>query len=93
MAGEPLKPGRKKTGGRKKGTPNKATTEVKAAILAAFDNLGGVAYLERVGQDNPQVFCSLLGKVMPSQISMTTGKDIQIVIQRPDGHKANRSAG
>ena len=86
-------PGHKKVGGRKKGTPNKATTQVKAAILAAFDELGGVEYLVKQGRENPQIFCSLLGKVMPSQVNMTTGKDIQIVIQRPDGHKSDSPSG
>lgn len=46
MAGR--KPGSPKTGGRKKGTPNKITADVKAMILAALEQAhpeGSVAYL------------------------------------------------
>ncbi len=58
----------RKTGGRQKGTPNHNTTELKGAILAAFGHLGGQAYLVRVGKENPQVFCTLLGKVLPMTV-------------------------
>jgi hypothetical protein len=43
MAGR--KPGSPKTGGRKKGTPNKLTADVKAMVLEALDRAGGVSYL------------------------------------------------
>lgn len=59
----------KKTGGRKKGTPNKINADVKAAILAAFDKVGGPKYLETVAKEDPKTFCALLGKVLPLQIS------------------------
>ena len=62
-------PGRK--GGRPQGIPNKLTADVKAAILEAFENAGGASYLLTVAQSSPQVFCALLGKVMPTQVSMT----------------------
>ena len=57
-----------KTGGRQKGTPNKMTANVKAAVLEAFDRVGGPAYLEKVAQENPAVFCQLIGKVIPLQV-------------------------
>lgn len=60
-----------KTGGRKKGTPNKTTAELKAAILSAFTNAGGSAYLETIAKEQPAVFCTLLGKVLP----LTVGGD------------------
>jgi len=60
---------RAKTGGRKAGTPNKVTADIKAAIVGAFEKAGGEAYLEKVARDNPQVFCALLGKVLPTQIT------------------------
>lgn len=58
----------KKTGGRKKGTPNKATAELKDAILSAFDSVGGSTYLVEVAKEHPQVFCTLLSKVLPKDI-------------------------
>ena len=61
-AGEP------ETGGRQAGTPNKMTASVKAAILAAFDEVGGEAYLVKVANEDPRTFCTLLGKVLPTEL-------------------------
>ena len=62
-----------KTGGRKKGTPNKTTAVLKDAILLAAERAGGdgglVAYLEGQAAANPQSFLPLLGKVLPLQIA------------------------
>ena len=63
-----IKKGREKKGGRIKGTPNKATTEIKAAVMAAFDKVGGAKYLERVAEENPAIFCQLLAKIIPNEI-------------------------
>lgn len=60
-----------KTGGRQKGTPNKTTAELKAAILKAFETAGGSDYLVRIAAEQPAVFCTLLGKVLP----LTVGGD------------------
>jgi len=58
----------RKTGGRQKGIPNKITTDVRQAILQAFHKAGGVAYLTKVANEDPKVFCALLGKVVPAEI-------------------------
>jgi hypothetical protein len=55
----------RKTGGRAAGTPNKMTGAVRELILAALDGVGGQAYLERVAEQNPAAFLTLLGKVLP----------------------------
>lgn len=60
--------GNKKQGGRVKGTPNKSTADLKNAIMAAYDKLGGVDYLVDVGRSKPETFCTLLGKVLPKDI-------------------------
>ena len=65
--------------GRPKGTPNKTTALLKDAILQAAENAGNqlgangmVSYLEAQAMANPGPFMSLLGKVIPMQI---TGAD------------------
>jgi hypothetical protein len=58
-----------KTGGRKAGTPNKVTAELKDMILTALDDAGGVKYLEAVATSHPAAFLSLVGKVLPMQVS------------------------
>ena len=54
-----------KTGGRTKGTPNKVTADLRAAILGALEAKGGQAYLERIADEDPRTFCALLAKVLP----------------------------
>jgi hypothetical protein len=61
-----------KTGGRKRGTPNKTTAMLKDMIKTALSNLGGVEYLKEQAQKNPAAFLTLLGKVLPLQV---TGDD------------------
>jgi len=66
MAGR--KPGTAKTGGRKKGAPNKLSGQVKEMILAALDEEGGVTYLRQQARDNPTAFLTLVGKVLPMTV-------------------------
>lgn len=70
MAGR--KPGTPKTGGRKKGTPNKTTALLKDEILQAASDAhpeGRVGYLTEQARENPTAFLTLLGKVLPAQIA------------------------
>ena len=60
-----------KTGGRGKGTPNKATAEIKEMIATALDGVGGVSYLQSVAASHPAAFCSLLGKIIPADVKAT----------------------
>ena len=59
----------KKTGGRQKGTPNKLTADVKAMILGALETVGGQEDLARQAEDNPGPFMTLVGKVLPTQVT------------------------
>jgi hypothetical protein len=54
--------------GRKKGIPNKLTSDVKAMILEALDRAGGTKYLLSQAHENPKAFLSLLGRVIPLQV-------------------------
>ena len=76
--------GTPKTGGRVKGTPNKTTGALKEAILNAFGRVGGEAYLERVAQSDPKTFCTLLGKVLPLQVSGPEGGPMKVVLSGTD---------
>lgn len=60
---------RVKTGGRAKGTPNKSTASVKAALTQAFEDMGGVDSLVEWGQENQTEFYKLWSKLLPSQLS------------------------
>ena len=65
-----------KTGGRESGTPNKLTREVKEMVLAALDRAGGEDYLLAQAHDNPKAFLSLLGRIIPTQVTGKDGKDL-----------------
>jgi hypothetical protein len=53
-------------GGRAKGTPNKTTALIKAAIIEAFELAGGTQYLLSVAREDPKTFCALLSRVLPN---------------------------
>lgn len=78
-----------KTGGRKKGTPNKTTMEVKAALLEAFDDLGGVESLVAWATENPTEFYKLWAKVMPVQMTESTDSREPIDIRITRATKTN----
>ena len=75
MAGK----GQPKTGGRKKGTPNKLTADVKAMVLEALHNKGGVEYLERQAEANPTAFMTLVGKVLPLTVAGDKDAPLEVV--------------
>ncbi len=59
--------------GRKAGVPNKITTEVKTAILEAFQSTRGgkgKEFLIRLKEKKPEVYCRLLEKVLPAELKI-----------------------
>ena len=68
--------------GRPKGVPNKLTSDVKAMILAALDKAGGVDYLVAQADTNPVAFMTLLGKVLPLQMTGEGGGALVICWER-----------
>jgi hypothetical protein len=58
-----------KTGGRKKGTPNAITTNVKHMVLEALETVGGAEYLVAQSATNPTAFMTLVGKVLPMTVA------------------------
>lgn len=63
--------------GRPKGVPNKLTIEVKQMIIDALDSAGGVAYLVDKAESHPAAFLSLVGKVLPLQVTGEDGGAVQ----------------
>jgi hypothetical protein len=75
MAGK----GQPKTGGRSKGTTNKVTADVKAMVLDALDQAGGVGYLLTQAQSNPNAFLTLVGKVLPMTVAGDPANPLQTI--------------
>ena len=82
----------KKTGGRKKGTPNKTTKALREMILAALDQAGGQDYLATCALTNPAAFLALIGRVLPTTlaggaVNVETITRIELVSVQPEPPK------
>ena len=73
--------GKPKTGGRQKGVPNKLPVELKGAILGALQAKGGQEYLERIADTKPEVFCSLLGRVLPMTVQGDKDNPLKTILE------------
>ena len=71
--------GRRPGSGRKKGTPNKLTADLRASIMEAYHLAGGAQYLVQQSQANPQAFMALVGKVIPREIEAHVTGTLQLV--------------
>lgn len=67
-----------KTGGRVKGTPNKTTGAVKEMVLNALSGVGGVTYLKKQARENPTAFLSLVGRILPTELTGGNGGPVQV---------------
>lgn len=71
--------------GRRPGSKNKATAEIKDMILTALESAGGANYLEAQAHENPAAFMRLLGKILPKDLNASVdlkGK-VQIISEFP----------
>ena len=87
MAGEG-KPGPapgQRFGGRRAGTPNKLSRDVKEMILTALEGAGGAAYLQRQATENPGAFLTLVGKVLPLQLTGSGDGPVQVHVVKYSG--------
>jgi hypothetical protein len=64
--------------GRTKGVPNKFTGAIKEMVRQALDEAGGVAYLQKQATDNPTAFMTLVGKLLPLEVSGPDGGAITL---------------
>ena len=84
---------RTKTGGRQQGTPNKENKALREMILQALTEQpgGGVEYFKKQAFENPGAFMTILGKILPTQVSGDQDNPVGVihtirrVIIGPDG--------
>lgn len=70
--------------GRPKGVPNKVTGQLKEMILQALDGAGGVEYLQAQASANPGPFLTLIGKVLPLQLTGANEGAIELIVKWQD---------
>ena len=76
--------GRAKTGGRKKGVGNRQTTELRAMIMTALNEVGGVDYLVEQARKSPVGFMGLIKAILPKDVTVSgqeNGEPITIRIR------------
>ncbi len=75
-------PGQPKTGGRKRGTPNKFTRDLRGMIREALDKEGGVKYLRRCANEQPVAFLGLVSRLLPAELRASVEADTTLLIFR-----------
>jgi len=76
--------------GRPKGSPNKTTVALKEAILLAAEQTGQdgkgkgglTGYLVNLAKTEPKAFSSLLGRVLPLQVTGEGDGPLTIVVRK-----------
>lgn len=68
--------------GRKKGTSNASTTQVKGSIVQVFEQLGGEAGLLAFAMDHPlEFYTKILPKVLPLEVGTDPAGQVTIIVQ------------
>jgi hypothetical protein len=89
--------GRAKTGGRRKGTPNKATADIKQCFIEAAQRIGsdgrgkgGVrGFIEKTGRANPEALMLALSRFVPpppKQEDAAPSISVVNIVPAPSGH-------
>lgn len=75
--------------GRRKGTPNKVTTDMREAMAEAFERKGGVEYLLTLEDD---LFVKMLTRTVPNAVEAKIESEVRVkLIDLSDDRK--RGAG
>jgi hypothetical protein len=61
---------KRKTGGRRKGAPNKVTATARENIMAVFTRLGGVDAMAEWASENQTEFYKLYARLIPAQAQL-----------------------
>jgi hypothetical protein len=69
--GAPKGRAKPKGAGRRAGTPNQVTKELKDMIMGALEAQGGQQYLELQAVLNPGPFMSLIAKLLPKDVALS----------------------
>jgi hypothetical protein len=64
--------------GRQPNQANRITSDLKAMILGALDDAGGRDYLAIQAKSNPGAFMTLVGKVLPHQVTGPNDGPVQV---------------
>ena len=80
--------GKREGAGRKPGVPNKDNADIRAMIISALNQVGGVDYLAARAVDTPAAFMTLVGKVLPLQLAGHDGQRLVVDFRWADAEPA-----
>lgn len=72
--------GARQGAGRPKGSLDKGNAILREMIVEALDVAGGVQYLVEKAESHPQAFMSLIGRVLPMQVTGEGGGEIKVSV-------------
>lgn len=70
--------GKREGAGRPKGALDGNNRQLRTMILEALEKKGGAEYLAEQADKTPAAFMSLLGKVLPTQITGDEGGPVEV---------------
>lgn len=68
--------------GRRAGSVNKVPADLRAMVLEALGNAGGVTYLTaQARKKNPAPFLALVGKCLPKDVNLTANVSLSALVR------------
>lgn len=75
-----------KTGGRKKGTPNKTTAIIKEAVSKCFTAIGGHAAFAKWAREHPtEYYTKVMPRLIPVEVGGPDDGPLPLQIELTDG--------
>lgn len=71
--------GKREGAGRPKGSLDQNNKLLREMVLDALDQKGGADYLAKQADENPAAFMSLLGRILPLQVTGEGGGPVETV--------------
>jgi len=66
--------------GRPRGSTNKVTKTIKAAVLESFEAVGAAEYLKQVAQDDPRTYLQVVAKIIPAELHAKHSGDVSLTV-------------
>ena len=71
-----------RTGGRRRGTPNKITTAFKDAVRIVYEDIGGHKAFAEWARENSTEFYRIAARLIPTEITTRSDNNLTVVIRR-----------
>ena len=72
-----------KIGGRRKGTPNRLTTNFSEAVLLAYENIGGHEAFSKWAAENQTDFYRIAARLIPTEIKSSETEALTVIVYGP----------